>query len=88
MAWQWLQENWTWVSETFGGDKSYDEFVRYAAGALLTRQELEEYKSFFTPMLSQPSLTRVIEMGIREIAGRVELIERDYDQVKITLEQS
>ena len=88
MAWQWLQENWTWVSETFGGDKSYDEFVRYAAGALLTRQELEEYKSFFTPMLSQPSLTRVIEMGIREIAGRVELIERDYEQVKITLEQS
>lgn len=88
MAWQWLQENWTWVSETFGGDKSYDEFVRYAAGALLTRQELEEYKSFFIPMLDQPSLTRVIEMGIREIAGRVELIERDYDQVKITLEQS
>lgn len=76
-AWQWLQSNWGWVKETFGGDKSYDEFVRYSAGALLTRQELEEYTSFFTPMLDQPALKRTIELGIREIDGRVRLIERD-----------
>lgn len=84
-AWQWLRDNWTWVKATFGGDKSYDEFVRYAANSLLTRQELEEYTEFFTPMLDQPALTRVIEMGIREIAGRVDLIERDSQEVNSRL---
>lgn len=84
-AWQWLKGNWSWVKETFGGDKSYDEFVRYAANTLLTRSELEDYTKFFTPMLDQPALTRTIEMGIREISGRVELIERDINAVEKAL---
>ncbi|OYW85084.1 hypothetical protein B7Z17_02975, partial [Candidatus Saccharibacteria bacterium 32-49-10] len=48
-SWQWLKENWSWVESTYGGDKSYDEFVRYAASALLTRAELDDFRNFFTP---------------------------------------
>ncbi len=84
-TWKWLKSNWSWVKDTFGGDKSYDEFVRYAANALITRHELDEYTAFFTPMLNQPALTRTIDMGIREIAGRVELIERDMNEVEQVL---
>ncbi len=80
-AWQWIRDNWDWVDETFGGDKSYDDYVRYTAGALVTRQQLEEYKSFFEPKQSIPALSRVITIGISEIEGRVELIERDKDAV-------
>jgi aminopeptidase N len=84
-AWQWLRENWTWIESTFGGDKSYDDYPRYAATGLSTRDKLDEYVAFFTPMRSQKSLTRVIDMGIREINARVDLIEADRDEVRKSL---
>ena len=86
LAWNWLKENWTWIKETFAGDKSYDDFIRYAATALLTRNELAEFRHFFEPMLSIPALTRTIELGITEIAARVELIERDKAAVILALQ--
>jgi aminopeptidase N len=82
LAWQWLQDNWSWVVETFSGDKSYDDFPRYAASSLVTRQQLTEYQSFFEPMKDVAALSRVISMGISEIEGRVELIERDGPAVR------
>jgi aminopeptidase N len=85
LAWQWLQDNWDWVVKTFSGDKSYDDFPRYAASSLVTRQQLEEYRAFFGPMVDIAALSRVITMGISEIEGRVELIERDGPAVRSTL---
>lgn len=84
-AWQWIRDNWGWIIETFGGDKSYDDYPRYSANALTTRQQLEEYKEFFEPKKSIPALTRAIGMGISEIEGRVELIERDKAAVQQAL---
>ena len=81
IAWNWLKDNWTWVKDTFGGDKSYDTFIRYAASALLTRNELNDFIKFTTPLNTEPALTRTIDLGIREIAGRVVLIERDQTAV-------
>ena len=84
-TWQWLQKNWEWVEKTFGGDKSYDDYPRYSASGLRTTQQLEEYKSFFAPMREEPSLTRAIDIGVREIEGRIELLERDTDDVVTAL---
>lgn len=86
-TWQWLQQNWQWITTTFGGDKSYDDFPRYAAGRLVTRQQLNDYRTFFTPMQQEPALARVITMGISEIEARVELIERDSTAVRTALAQ-
>lgn len=80
-AWQWIRSNWGWVEKTFSGDKSYDDFPRYSASGLLTQRHLDEYKDFFGPMQKIPALTRVITLGISEIEGRVELIERDQKAV-------
>ena len=77
IAWNWLKENWAWVEGTFGEDKSYDDFIRYAATALLTPNELDDFRQFFEPMESIPALARTIKLGITEISARVELIERD-----------
>jgi aminopeptidase N len=85
LAWQWLRDNWSWIEQTFGGDKSYDDFPRYAGSALVTRQQLQEYRDFFTPLQSEPALNRVIAIGIGEIEGRVELIERDSEAVRQAL---
>ena len=81
IAWNWLKENWSWVEEKFGDDKSYDDFIRYAATALLTPNELDDFRQFFEPMMDIPALARTIKLGITEISARVELIKRDKEAV-------
>ena len=85
IAWNWLKENWAWVEDTFGDDKSYDDFIRYAATALLTTDELNDFRQFFEPMENIPALTRTIKLGITEISARVELIKRDKEAVIFSL---
>jgi aminopeptidase N len=85
LAWEWIRDNWEWVEKTFSGDKSYDDYPRYAAGALTSQTELQEYKAFFEPLAHIPALSRAISIGISEIEGRVELIERDKDGVQQAL---
>ncbi len=84
-TWQWVRDNWTWIYDTFGTDKSYDDYPRYVAQALSTRQQLKEFKDFFKPLLTDPALTRVINIGINEITDRVDSIERDGESVKQAL---
>ena len=86
IAWNWLKENWAWVEDTFGEDKSYDDFIRYAATALLTPNELDDFRQFFEPMMDIPALTRTIKLGITEISARAELIERDKADVLSALQ--
>lgn len=84
-AWGWLRENWTWIEETFGGDKSYDGYPRYVASILSTEQQLQEYKDFFTPFIPQVALRRNIEVGITELSHRVRLMQADGPQVRSAL---
>ena len=86
IAWNWLRENWAWVEGTFGEDKSYDDFIRYAATALLTPNELDDFRQFFEPMENIPALSRTIKLGITEISARVELIGRDKADVLSALQ--
>lgn len=86
IAWNWLKENWAWVEGTFGEDKSYDDFIRYAATALLTPNELDDFRQFFEPMENIPALARTIKLGITEISARAELIERDKADVLSALQ--
>ena len=85
VAWDWLRSNWEWILETYAGDKSFDEFPRYAAGGIVTHQQLAEYKDFFTPMLVDVALKRTIEMGISEISARLELLDSDGEDVRSKL---
>ena len=87
-TWQWMVGNWDWIEKTFKSDKSYDVLPRYAASALSTKEWLERYKEFFTPLREQNALTRVIDLGVEEIAGRAEWIERDGPAVVELLKQS
>lgn len=86
-TWNWMIDNWSWIEKTFAGDKSYDDFARYSASGLVTRQQLENYISFFTPKQAIPALTRTIDLGVKEIKGRVELIETDTAAVIERLSQ-
>lgn len=80
-TWQWLRNNWQWIEERFGSDKSYDYFPRYSASILNKRSQLEEYRKFFTPLRDEPALTRTIDVGLLDLEGRISLIERDANSV-------
>jgi aminopeptidase N len=84
-AWAWLVDNWQWITDTFGGDKSYDNFPYYSASALTKPDQLQAYIDFFEPKKSDVSLTRAITMGISEIEGRIQLIKRDGPGVRRAL---
>ncbi len=86
-TWLWMTSNWSWIEETFKGDKSYDDFARYSASVLATRKWLEAYTSFFEPMKNQTALKRAIEIGKVEIQSRAEWLERDTESVRATLAQ-
>ena len=83
--WQWVQDEWDWITEKFAGDSHYDMFPRYAASGLVTDEQLQQYRDFFSPLLSNVSLKRNIQLGITEIEGRVALIKRDSDAVQKAL---
>lgn len=85
-TWSWLQNSWEWIERTFGDDKSFDRFPRYAAAILSTAKHLEEYRSLFIPLRSDVSLTRTIDMGIRDLEGRIGLIERQAPGVRKSLQ--
>lgn len=84
-VWQWTRDNWDWFMEKFKGDMHFDSIPRYIASSLITKKQLEEYIDFFEPLKREPALKRNIEIGISELTGRVELLERDGKKVRSSL---
>jgi len=83
--WQWGRDNWHWMEETFGGDKSYDAFPRYVAVCLTTNEQLQEYKDFFVPLMDQIALKRNIELGLVELSSKIAHVARDEAAVRKAL---
>lgn len=85
LTWRWLRENWDFIEKTFGDDKSYNDFPRYAGAILRTKKHLDEFVEFFSKMKNEPSLVRAIEMGEKDITSRIEMIEHDKDDFERAL---
>ncbi|EMC13654.1 M1 family metallopeptidase [Streptococcus mutans] len=83
--WAWARENWAWIKATLGGDMSFDSFVIIPANVFKTPERLAEYKAFFEPQLDDLSISRNITMGIKEIAARITLIEKEKAAVEQTI---
>ena len=86
-VWVWARENWAWIKAALGGDMSFDSFVIFPSHIFKTQQRLAEYKEFFEPQLSDLALSRNIGMGIKEIAARVDLINREKAAVEAVVLQ-
>ena len=80
-TWQWLQENWQWITDHFGNDLHYTSFPKYAASAFSTPQELTSYHDFFQPLLETPGIGRAIQQGIEDIEVRLAWRQRDGQAV-------
>ena len=79
-AFDWLTSHWDLVKK-MSGDKSLDNYPRYTANSIKTKEEFGKYLKFFEPLEKEPALKRAIEMGKNEIAARLELIKADQKAV-------
>lgn len=89
MTWEWLTDNWSWIEQTFAGDKSYDNFARYSASGFSTHEWLDRYEAFFAPKRTIPALTRAIDLGIADIRVRADWTTRDRQALidSLTIEE-
>ena len=84
-VWNWAKDNWDWIKAALGGDMSFDSFVNIPAGIFKTQERLDQYIAFFEPQTSDKALERNILMGIKTIAARVNLIEKEKSAVESAL---
>ncbi len=80
-AWQWMTNNWAWITQNYGGDVDYNYFAKFSGGAFSTRQELAQYKEFFEPKLNEPALKRTILQGYEDIEIKAAWRDRDLKSV-------
>lgn len=84
-AWDWIQQEWSWLEKTVGGDMEFPTYITVISRIFKTAQRLAEFKRFFTPKENDPMLKREIQMDEKVIASRVELIESEQDAVNATI---
>ena len=80
-TWQWMQENWQWIVDHFGNDMHYTDFPKYIANSFSKPEQLESYKAFFEPKLTEAGIERTIRQGIEDIESRILQRERDQEAV-------
>jgi len=80
-TWQWMQDRWQWIIDHFGSDMHYTDFPKYAASAFSTPEQLASYRQFFSPMSSEPGISRTIAQGVEDIESRIAWRERDGQAV-------
>lgn len=81
-AWNWLVTNWSWITETFANDKSYDSYPRYAGSFFATTELLKLYNDHFLPMRNIASLSRNIDLGLKDIEAKIAWRKRDQKTVR------
>ncbi len=81
-AWDWMEENWQWIENTYGKGNSYDYWPRFAASVCASAEWQKRFAYFFTPKLDQQMLRRNIEIGFEEIQNRVDWLNRDIVNVQ------
>lgn len=86
-AWDWITNNWDWVKKSYKNDHHYDSFIYYSAGAFSSSEYLEKFREFFEPMRGEIALQRTIDIGLSEIASRIEWIDSNQADVASRLEK-
>lgn len=87
-AWDWIQQEWSWLEKTVGGDMEFPTYITVISRIFKTSQRLIEFKRFFTPKENDPMLKREIQMDEKVIASRVELIESEQAAVNAAIAET
>lgn len=84
-ALDWLISHWDYVVQ-LTGEKSLEDYPRYAAGLIRTPDEAQKFYAFFDQKSGNPVLGRTIEIAHTDIDARLALIAQDsagvHDKLK------
>lgn len=86
-VWDWVCQNWDFITKILGGDMSFDSFVLAPGSVFKTEEELEEYIKFFEPMKNNFALSRSISLTINQIDARIKLINKEKEAVVNEIEK-
>ncbi len=79
-ALDWLFNNWEYV-EKMTGEKSLEDYPRYAANTIKTAKEAKKFFDFFDQYQDNPALSRALIIAKTEIDSRIKLIDTDMDGI-------
>lgn len=84
-ALDWLISHWDYVVG-LTGEKSIEDYPRYAAGLIRTPEEAKQFYAFFDQKSNDPILSRTLEIARTDIDARLALIAKDsagvHDKLK------
>lgn len=81
----WLTENWDYLV-SLTGDKSTEDYPRYAANLIRTPEEAKTFHAFCEQQRNLPILKRTLEIGAAEIKARLKLIKREQPSIEQKLQ--
>ncbi len=85
-ALDWLIQHWDYV-EKLTGEKSIEDYVRYAANLIRTSAEAEKFYNFFDSKMDDPVISRAVQIAHTDIDARLALIAKDSTDVQEKLKE-
>ncbi len=85
-ALDWLVTHWDYV-ERLTGEKSIEDYPRYAAGVICNPEEAKKFYDFFDTMADDPILSRTLKIAHTDIDARLALIAKDSAGVQDKLKE-
>ncbi|MBR6964766.1 M1 family metallopeptidase [Candidatus Saccharibacteria bacterium] len=76
----WLTTHWDYIQK-MAGEKMLDDYLRYTASTVKTREESDTFFNFFNQFAEHPVLKRALTIAKTEIKARIDLIEADREGV-------
>lgn len=80
----WLVAHWDYIKQ-LTGDKSIEDYPRYASALIRTPEEAAVFYNFFTPLENDPILKRTLKMARTDIDCRLQTIKTDAPAVHAKL---
>ena len=81
ITWQWLKDNWQWLTKHIGTDLSFFRMPIYAGRGFSDTAFLPEFKDFFENHMS-PAFERPVKQAIESIEWQAAWKQRDLEPIK------
>lgn len=81
MTWNWLIEQWDWLTNTYHNDNTLDKFITMSARVMATGEWLDRYNEFVESSGGTTS-QRNIDIGRDEITARIAWLKRSGNDIK------
>lgn len=82
LAWQWLQDNWSWLEKNLGSEPSFIRLPMYVSRGFSDAKFLPEFTAFFEKNMSSPAFDRHVKQAIETIQWQSDWRKRDLAKLQ------